>query len=628
MTRDDRPAAGEAGGFSRLVSDASLIWSYLRPYRLPFFAGLFFLLLSTGMIVGFGLGIRTLIDQSLHGVPISETFPQLGWVMASALGLLGISVFLRAYLLRRVSDHVIGDVRRDIFQNVLTSEELAKRTTSVGQLNKLIMSDTAVIQSILDITFGRFLHSGLIVVGAFAVMLMIDSEMTLLLMIWAPLIAVPLIAAGRAVRRGTARVNADEENLSATANEHFSALYCVRLYGIEQRAIAQTGAIVRRVTRNARLLSAAQAGMFALGAVAAFSVIALVLWFGTTALADGDMTQGDLSSFAYCAVILAAGLMNIGEETGAVRRMAGLMRPLAPYLETLASDLRHQSFARADPSVPSQAGIACDAVRFSYGNDSRAGHLAIDRLRIEPGEQVAVVGASGAGKTTLVKLIAGLVRPHRGSCLVGGQDLSVLSRPAAAAFFAPLPSEPHLFSGTIRDNVLLANPNADAGRLAAALESSRVEAFARDLPEGIDTRIGQGGSNLSLGQKQRIGLARVYVRDSPVVLLDEPATGLDSLNEWAIYDVLASWLGHRTTVVVTHHLDFAASLPRILVMESGRIVGDGTHAELMSGCPTYRSLIEGDRLEATAGTSAPGEDHGATRVPGDPSEPTGGSANS
>lgn len=571
---------------ARRMSIPFVLWGYLQPYKFLLLLCFILLLLSTSMIVSFSLLIQALVSG--YDVRLSA-FVLSGSGLAATLisvTLLGMTLFFRAYLLRRLSGLIIADVRRDIFDRVLAREYRLSQH-SIGQFTKAIMVDTAIIQSIVDVTFGRILHNALIVLGALGLMFYFDAALTCLILIILPGVCYLFSCNSLVLKRSSERLLAQEKLLSASLSEIFSGLYTLKMFGAES-VVGQTfHQQIEQARQTLTSVARAQASAFALSTIAAYTVISLVIWYQVNGIAQATSDHGTLTGFTYLALILAVSLMNIGEESGALRHASSIFVTILSGSDKKAESKYFHADDNMASGTPAPA-ICLTDVSFCYRD--KGSTFFIPFLSIEQGEKIAIVGSSGAGKSTLMNIIMGMLSVSTGRVSIFGQPISADSMSENIDKFSSLPSEPHIFTGSIKYNVKIANYRSSDQEIEQALTLARLDSLFGCLPDGYNTVIDQATMSLSFGQKQRLGLARVFLRNAPIVLLDEPATGLDTMNEMALLNTLDSHCADKTLLMVTHDIQHASLFPRILVMEEGRIVGDGCHDRLLTECEAYRML--------------------------------------
>ncbi|MGE0256331.1 MAG: ATP-binding cassette domain-containing protein, partial [Alphaproteobacteria bacterium] len=406
-----------------------------------------------------------------------------------------------------------------------------------------------------------------------------------------PLVVLPVLVIGRRVRR-LSRAGQDRlSDVGGHLDESFANLRTVQAFGHEDADRSRFAALVDGALRAAQAHVRARASLASVVIGLAFGAVAVILWVGGRDVLAGRLTGGDLAAFVFYAVVVASATGALSEIAGELQRAAGAAERL---LELLA--LRPTIAAPAAPAAPAplpaplRGEVAFAGVTFAY--PARPDRPALDTLSftVAPGERVALVGPSGAGKTTVFELLLRFRDPQAGVVTLDGVDIRDLDPRALRAAFALVPQEPAIFSGTLAENIRYGRPDADDRDVAAAAEAAAVAEFAAKLPDGLATVVGERGVRLSGGQRQRVAIARAVLRDAPVLLLDEATSALDAESERAVQQALARLMDGRTSLVIAHRLATVAGADRILVLDDGRLVAQGRHAELVAGGGLYARL--------------------------------------
>ncbi len=562
-----------------------LLAPFLQPYRRHVVAAAAALFASSALILVLGQGVKHLIDGGFT----SGSHAQLNATaatMAVVIAALGVATAARFALVTWLGERVGADIRRAVFDHVLTLSPAWFETARTGDVLSRLTADTAVLQALTGSALSQWLRSAVLLIGAFAMLVATSPKLSLVVVAVVPFVVVPLVVFSRR-ERGLSRVAQERvADLSAMAEEMLSALRNVQAFTYEPVARLQfaTGTERSVAAAQARIRSRALVilGVILLG----FGAITLSLWVGGREVLDGRMTGGALSAFVFYAIIVATSGAGISELWGELQRAAGAADRIAELLAEQPSVIL--------PPVPRrlpapQGRVSFEAVAFHY--PARPGISALDQfsLTIEPGETVALVGPSGAGKTTVFQLLLRFYDPASGRVLLDGVDLREADISAVRARLGLVPQDPMVFGADAWTNIRFGRPGATDADVLAAAKAASCD-FLEALPRGFDTFLGEKGVRLSGGQRQRLAIARAILRDAPVLLLDEATSALDAESEVAIQRALARLSSGRTTLVIAHRLATVRRADRIVVMEAGRIVASGTHDALVREGGLYARL--------------------------------------
>ncbi len=563
-----------------------LLGPFLRPYRLQVALAGTALLSAAGLVLLLGQGLRHLIDGGFASGSAAR-LNATALAMLAVIALLAGATVGRYALISWLGERIGADIRRAVFDRVIGLSPAWFETARTGDVLSRLTADTAVLQALAGSAVSQWLRSALLLVGAFAMLVVTSPLLSGLIAVVIPIVMVPLVLFSRRERR-LSRVAQDRiADLGALSEEMLSALRTVQAFGHEP--IARTR--FRDATEDAvtAALSRVRSRSAVIGIVIllGFSAITLALWVGGRQVMAGHMTGGALSAFVFYAVVVATSGAGLSELWGEVQRSAGAADRIAELL-----DERPTIAAPAHPVAlpsPPLGQVTLDQVVFHY--PARPDHSALNGvcLTVEPGETVALVGPSGAGKTTVFQLLLRFYDPQSGSIRLDGVDLRDVDPADARARFALVPQDPVVFSADAWTNIRFGRPDATDAQVRAAAAAASCE-FLDALPHGYDTFLGEKGVRLSGGQRQRLAIARAILRDPAVLLLDEATSALDAESEHAVQHALAALSRGRTTLVIAHRLATVRRADRIAVMDAGRIVATGSHAALMREGGLYARL--------------------------------------
>ena len=572
---------------SRSLKPLAMLMPVLRPYRARALVALFALIVAAAAMLALPVALRQLIDHGLASQN-ATTINRYFWGFLAAAAAFGAFAALRFYHVTWIGERIVADIRDAVYQRVIRMDPTFFETTRTGEVLSRLTTDTTLVQSIAGSSLSIALRSSLSLVGALVMLALTSPKLTMALAVLLPLIIAPLVAVGRNVR-SLSRSSQDRiAESSGLAGETLNAVQTVQAYTLEEltsRRFAESveasfAAGIRR-TRVRALLTA-------IGTMLVFGAITVVLWLGAHEVLAGRMTGGALSQFLLYAVYVGASAAMLSETWGEVQRGAGAMERLA---ELLAA--KPTIAAPADPAVlPDRVAgrIRFENVTFRY--PSRPDTMALEDLTLEvaPGETIALVGPSGAGKSTAFQLLLRFYDPAVGRITIDGIDIATLAPQALRSQIGLVPQDTVLFGASARENIGYGRPGASDAQIRAAATAAAADEFLQELPEGYDTFLGERGVRLSGGQRQRLAIARAVLKNPPILLLDEATSALDAQSERLVQEALERLMRDRTTIIVAHRLATVLKADRIVVMDRGRIIGTGTHAELIVSNPLYARL--------------------------------------
>jgi ATP-binding cassette subfamily B protein len=580
--------AAERRGKSRDVRPLARLLPFVLANKGDAVAALLFLLLATGATLGLTGAARLLVDRGFHAgaASIGRWFLLLGGVAL----LLAAASALRYYFVSKVGERVVADLRKAAFAHALTLDPGFFLHMRTGEVLSRLTTDVQIVETLLSASVSVALRNFLALIGALVLLMIVSPHLTGLVVLLFPVVLAPLFLFGRQVRRLTTRSQDAFADAVGSAGESLEALETVQAFGRESSTAQRFGLAVDKAFALSRRRMAARALMTFMAIGLVFGGVTAVLWLGAQAVVDGSMSAGALVQFVFLSVLAAGSVGGLGETWGDVQKATGAMQRINELLASRPS-IAAPARPRALPEPP-RGEIAFEDVRFAYPGRPELPALDGFSLAVRPGERVALVGPSGAGKSTVFRLLLRFYDPDAGVVRFDGVDVREVDPAALRRRMALVSQEAPLFSGSVRDNVRFGRENASVEDIAAALAEAQAQGFTEALPGRGDTPLGERARSLSGGQRQRLAIARALVRQSPVLLLDEATSALDAENERLVQQALDRAMEGRTTLVIAHRLATVLRADRIVVMDAGRVVEEGRHAELVARGGLYARLAD------------------------------------
>ncbi|WP_417726097.1 ABC transporter transmembrane domain-containing protein [Roseovarius sp.] len=582
---------------SKHVGALAELWPFLRPYRALLAAAILALMLTASVALVLPLAVRRVVDNfnAENGAILDQYFGAALLIAA----LLAVGTGMRYLLVTRLGERVVADIRMGVFDRVIGMSPAFFEKLMTGEVLSRITTDTTLILSVIGSSISIALRNLLILIGGMGLMLLTSAKLTGLVLLIVPLVIVPILTLGRRMRV-LSRENQDWIALSSgNASEALLSVQTVQAFTHEGESRARFADVTERSHDAARRRVNTRALMTVIVIFLVFTGIVGVLWIGARDVRAGDMTAGSLVQFVIYAVMVAGAVAALSEIWGELQRAAGATERLIELLQA-EDPVRDPAHPVAVPR-PVRGEITFEDVHFAY--PSRPGIPALDtvNLIIRPGETVALVGPSGAGKTSVIQLIQRFYDPDAGRITLDGVALSDMARHEFRRDLALVPQDPVIFAASARENIRFGRLDATDSEIEAAARAAAAHDFISALPDGYDTYVGERGVMLSGGQKQRIAIARAILRDAAVLLLDEATSALDAESERAVQRAVETMARTRTTIIVAHRLATVKKADRIVVMDQGQIVAQGTHDSLVAENGLYARLA---RLQFTDGEAA------------------------
>ena len=587
-----KEATGERAK-SRKLSLLRRLLPFFRPYRLSVAAAAIALVSASVFMLLMPIALRRVIDLGFDPDK-AEYIDKYFLALIGVAGALAIATALRFYFVSRLGERVVTDLRRSVYDHAIGMSPRFFETIRTGETLSRINTDTTLIQSLVSSSVSIALRNLLLLIGGLMMLFITSAKLTTLVLLGVPAVIVPIVLVGRRVRGYSREAQDRIAESSAIAGETLSNIRDVQSYTQEDTVRGQFGVATEGAYEASRKRIVSRSVLTAIVIFLVFTGIVTVMWVGARDVITGNMTAGELGQFILYAVLVAGAVGALTEIWTQAQQAAGATERLVEILDSEADIV-----APANPvPLPDNAkgAIAFEGVSFSF--PSRPEDKALDglTLNVMPGETVAIVGPSGAGKTTVFHLLQRFYDPSGGQITLDGVALTEADPVAVRDRLAVVPQEPAIFAASVLDNIRFGTPGATREQAISAARSAAAHDFIDALPEGYDTQVGERGVMLSGGQKQRIAIARAILRDAPVLLLDEATSALDAESERAVQGAFERLSQDRTTLVIAHRLATVKSADRIVVMEAGRIVAEGTHDALVEQGGLYARLA---RLQFT-----------------------------
>jgi ATP-binding cassette subfamily B protein len=575
---------------SRDLGPLRALWPYVRAHWIDATLSVAFLLVSTSATLGISVALRILIDRgvSQHTVhSLNHTFLLLAGVVA----VLAVGTAGRSFYITKLGERVVADIRKVLYEHVLALDQAFFLKTRTGEVLSRMTTDMTIVEIFVGAWSSVALRNLLMLTGALAMLLVVAPSYTGYVFLLVPLVLVPLYLYGAHVRRLS--MNAQDRFAEAVgfASESLDALETVQAFGREASVVARFSRAVETAFRASMARAAARGQMIGLVILIVFAGVCAVFYLATTAVfIKHTMSGGVLLQFGFLAILAASSVGQLGEVWGEMQKAAGAMARVNALLAS-----RPEIAAPREPvglPSPPRGEVAFERVTFAYPGRPDLAALRDFTLRVRPGERVALVGPSGAGKSTVLRLLLRFYDPQDGAVRVDGVDLRDADPAEVRARMALVGQDASLFSGSAFENIRFGREEASEADMRAVASAAQAKGFLDALPEGFDTPVGERAKTLSGGQRQRLAIARALVRDAPILLLDEATSALDAENERLVQKALHEAMVGRTTLVIAHRLATVLQADRIVVMDEGHVVDEGSHAELSARGGLYARLAK------------------------------------
>ncbi len=561
---------------------------FVAPYRWQALGALLALIVTAGITLSMGQGIRLLVDKGFMTQSPHMLNQSIGLFLLLVLGL-SVGTFVRFYLVSWIGERVVADIRRQVFNHLIGLHPGFYENNRSSEIQSRLTTDTTLLQSVIGSSLSLFLRNSLMVIGGVVLLFITNPKLTSIVVVALPLVLAPILIFGRRVRSLSRQSQDRIADVGSYVAEALGQIKTVQAYNHQQQDQQRFAQTVEGAFATARKRILQRAWLITLVISLVLGAVGVMLWVGGMDVIAGRITGGELAAFVFYSLVVGSAFGTLSEVIGELQQAAGAAERIAELLQSKSQIEVPEHGLQVLPERV-EGNVQLQDLFFSYPSRPESYAIAGLSLTINAGETLALVGPSGAGKSTLFDLLLRFYDPQQGQILLEGHPIKQLDPHDLRRCFALVSQTPALFFGSVEDNIRYGNAQATDAQVEAAARIAHAHDFILQMPDGYKTHLGDGGQGLSGGQRQRLAIARALLVDAPILLLDEATSALDAQSEHLIQQALPSLMQGRTTLVIAHRLATVQNADRIAVMDQGKLVAIGTHAQLIASNPLYARL--------------------------------------